>query len=127
MPSLLFPMQICLYTKYESQLFHYHAKSPDIVLKGVTVLGTVFHLRTVVVDGLWGIEEKIGYFRTVADAKPDECEDSQVCGQRSGLLGIDLLAITQQIIELVNKCWIQSKESIVETMIENVGILCGEP
>ena len=55
----------------------------DVVLKGIGVDSPFAHCRTVVIDGLWRVEQQCCYFYAFSHAQTYKCVDAQLCGQSS--------------------------------------------
>ena len=80
--------------------------------------GVVLHFRPVVVDGVDRVAQQSGYFRRVADAQPDKCEDAEFGVEQFSLLGLDMGIGPQQGVELVHEVGVEVQEGVVGGVVE---------
>ena len=50
-----------------------------VLLEVLTVNGTILYLSTIVVDGVYGVVEELGYLCRLVDAEAYEGEDAELC------------------------------------------------
>ena len=93
----------------------------DGALEVVGVEGVVADAMTIVVDGLGGVVEEVGYLGDVGHAETDKGEDA-LLGAEDAAGGRIAMGLGKQGVEVVDEGGVEGKEGLVELLEDGVEV-----